>query len=172
MNSQVNTQVEVGNDVNLVALWTSVDVTRWIAGIIAGAIAAAISMFVGGLLSTSQGYEFIFPIKLLGTAVLGGSATGYGNTQGLIVGLAVLGAITMFWGFVFGHFVRTNKFWGLLGMGFTWGAFTWVFVWNLFLHSSPAIGASNVPSGPAFACCLAYGFGMMTIALVDKVIRR
>ena len=172
MNSQANSQVEVGNDVDVVALWTSVDVTRWIAGIIAGGIAAAISMSVGGLLSTSQGYEFVFPIKLLGTAILGNTATAYGNTQGLMAGLVVLGAITLFWGFVFGHFVRTNKFWGLLGMGFTWGTFSWVFIWNLFLHSFTSIVASNVPSGPAFACCLAYGFGMMSIAIVDKIIRR
>jgi hypothetical protein len=172
MNSQVNAQAEVGNDVDLVGLWTSVDVTRWIAGIIAGAIAAAIAMSVGGLLAASQGYEFVFPIKLFGTTVLGNTATAYGNTQGLMVGAAVLGFITMFWGFVFGHFVRTNKFWGLFGMGLTWGLFSWVFTWNLFMHAFTPINALNVPPGPAMAVCLAYGFGMMTIAIVDKIIRR
>jgi hypothetical protein len=168
----MTTQAEVGNDVNVVALWTSVDLTRWISGCIAGVIAAALAMIVGGIIATTHGFEFIFPIKLLGTAILGNVATGYGSTAGLMAGLGVLAIMTVGWGFVFGHFVRTNSFIGLLGMGFTWGAFSWIFEWNLFLHSFKDIGACNVPSSAAFACCMAYGFGMMTIALVDKAIRR
>ena len=172
MNSQVNTQVDDGNDINVVALWTSVDIPRWIAGIIAGAIAAVISMCVGGVISTAHGFEFLFPVKLLGTPLLGNSATAYGNSQGVMAGVVVVGFITMFWGFVFGHFVRTNKFWGLFGMGLTWGAFSWVFTWNLYLHSFPTIVAANIPSSAAFAVCFAYGLGMMTIGLVDKIFRR
>jgi hypothetical protein len=168
----MNTHAEVENDYNIVALWTSVDVTRWIAGVIAGVIAGCIAATVAGMIATSQGYEFLFPVKLLGTALLGREATAYGNVAGLLAGIIVWGVFTVGWGFVFGHFVRTNHFFSLLGMGFTWGVFSWVFTWNLYLHSVKAISASNIPPGPAFAVCLAYGFGMMTIGLVDKAIRR
>jgi hypothetical protein len=168
----MNTNAQPEIDYNIVALWTSVDVTRWIAGMIAGVIAACFATLVAGVLATSGGFEFLFPVKLLGTALLGREATAYGSASGLLAGVAVLGFITVFWGFVFGHFVRTNHFFSLLGMGVTWGLFSWVFVWNLFLHSVKSISASNISSGPAFAVCVAYGLGMMSIALVDKVIRR
>jgi hypothetical protein len=168
-NTHNNSQAEI--DYNIVALWTSIDVTRWIAGCIAGAFAACLATIVAGAFATSGGFEFLFPVKLLGTALLGREATAYGSTSGLVAGALVLGFITVFWGFVFGHFVRTNKFFNLLGMGVTWGLFSWVFVWNLFLHSVKSISASNMSSGPAMAICLTYGLGMMSIAIVDKVIR-
>jgi hypothetical protein len=170
-NAHSNSQAQTEVDYNIVTLWTTIDVTRWIAGCIAGVIAACIAAVVAGAFASSGGFEFLFPVKLLGTALLGREATAYGSTSGLIAGVLVFGFITVFWGFVFGHFVRTNKFLSLLGMGVTWGLFSWVFVWNLFLHSVKAISASNMSSGPALAICLSYGLGMMSIAVVDKVIR-
>jgi hypothetical protein len=167
----MTTNAQTETDYNIVTLWTTIDVTRWIAGCIAGVIAACIAAVVAGVFATSGGFEFLFPVKLMGTALLGRGATEYGSTSGLVAGVAVFGFITVFWGFVFGHFVRTNKFVYLLGMGVTWGLFSWVFVWNLFLHSVKAISASNMSSGPALAICLAYGLGMMSIGAVDKVIR-
>jgi hypothetical protein len=142
------------NDINLVALWTSVDKVRWAAGIVSGAIAGAIAMIVGGIISTAHGLEFVFPIKLLGTVLLGNTATAYNNTSGLLAGLIVLGFLSMLWGFVYGHFVRSNAAAAMLGMGFTWGAFSWIFIWNLFLHSFKAISASEVPSTAAFFVCM------------------
>jgi hypothetical protein len=158
-------------DYNIVALWTSLDITRWIAGGIAGAIAATLAMIVAGFIATTQGYEFIFPVKLLGTALLGREATAYGYMPGILAGIVVLCVFCVGWGIVFGHFVRTNKLGYLFGMGLAWGAFSWVFTWNLYLHSVKAIVASNVPPGPAFATCFTYGLGMMSIAIVDKAIR-
>jgi hypothetical protein len=168
----MNTNAQAEIDYNIVALWTSIDVTRWIAGCIAGVVAACLATIVAGAFATSGGFEFLFPVKLLGTALLGRSATAYGSTSGLVAGAMVLGFISVFWGFVFGHFVRTNHFFSLLGMGVTWGLFSWVFTWNLFLHSVKAISASNISSGPAFAVCVVWGLGMISIAAVDKVIRR
>ena len=165
------TAEDVANDVNVVALWTSVDKIRWAAGIVAGVIAGAIAMAVAGLIASSHGLEFLFPVKLLGTVLLGSSATAYGNTSGLIAGVVVTGFLSMLWGFVYGHFVRSDSMAAKLGMGFTWGAFLWIFNWNLFLHSVKAISASEVPSGAAFVTCMAYGFGMAVIGMVDRVLR-
>jgi hypothetical protein len=162
---------DIANDVNVVALWTSVDKTRWVAGIVSGWIAAAIAMSVGGIISTSHGYEFLFPVKLLGAALLGPSATAYGSTSGLVAGLIVTGLILGVWGFVYGHFVRSNSLYAMLGMGFTWGTFLWIFDWNLLLKSVKAISAAEIPSGAAFAVCMAYGFGMSVISVVDPILR-
>jgi hypothetical protein len=171
MNTSSVHEYPQDNDINLVAMWTSVDKVRWAAGIVSGAIAGAIAMIVGGILSTAHGMEFVFPVKLLGTALLGNTATAYGNTAGFVAGLVVVGFISMLWGFVYGHFVRSNSAAALLGMGFTWSTFSWIFIWNLFLHSVKAISASEVPSSAAFLVCLGYGFGMSVIAIVDPIFR-
>ena len=162
---------DIANDVNMVAWWTSVDKTRWVAGVISGWIAGAIAMAVGGILSVSHGLQFIFPVKLLGTALIGAQATAYDSSSGLVAGLIITGFITGLWGFVYGHFVRSHSLYTKLGMGFTWGAFLWVFNWNLMLHSFKAISAAEMPSSAAFVICMAYGFGMSVISVVDPVLR-
>ena len=171
MNTPTANEYPQDNDINLVALWTSVDKVRWAAGIVSGAIAGAIAMAVGGVISVSHGLEFIFPVKLMGTVLLGNTATAYGNSAGFVAGVVVMGFLSMLWGFVYGHFVRSNSLGALLGMGFTWSAFSWIFIWNLFLHSVKAISASEVPSTAAAAVCLGYGFGMAVIAIVDPIFR-
>lgn len=162
---------DLENDVNVVALWTSVDKARWAAGLVSGWIAGAIAMIVGGVISVAHGYQFSFPVKLLGTVLAGSSATAYGSSTGFMAGVVVVAVICGFWGFVYGHFVRSNTLATFLGMGFTWGAFLWIFDWNLFLHSVKSISASEVPPAPALAVCMAYGFGMSVIGIVDPILR-
>jgi hypothetical protein len=162
---------DLANDVNVVALWTSVDGARWAAGLVSGWIAGVIAMAVAGLIAINHGYQFVFPVKLLGTCLLGAQATAYDSHSGLMAGAAVCAFIFGLWGFVYGHFVRSNSLYSLLGMGFTWGAFLWIFDWNLILHSVKTISASEVPSGAAFATCMAYGFGMSVIAIVEPIFK-
>ena len=160
-----------GNDYNVVADWSSVDLVRWAAGIISGAIAGAFAMVVAGICAVTHGFQFSYPVKIFGTILLGYKATDYHSHSGFVAGFVVVGFITIFWGFVFGHFVRTNKIKNLIGMGFTWGAFSWVFMWNLMLHSFKTIGWTTTGPGVALLTCMAYGFGMMVIAVVDPILR-
>lgn len=163
---------DIENDVNMVALWTSVDKTRWAAGLISGWVAGAIAMSVAGAIAVTHGFQFVFPVKLLGTILLGAQATAYDSSAGLVAGLIMTGFIFGLWGFVYGHFVRSNSLAAMLGMGFTWGAFLWVFNWNLMLHSFKAISAAEVPSSAAFFTCMAYGFGMSVISVIDPMLRK
>jgi hypothetical protein len=169
--TQGMTAEDLANDVNVVALWTSVDKVRWAAGVVSGWIAGAIAMGVAGIVASSHGFEFLFPVKLLGTCLLGSSATAYGNTSGLIAGLVVTGFISGLWGFVYSHFVRSGSMYTILGMGFTWGAFLWIFNWNLLLHSVKAVSAAEIPSSAAFLTCMVYGFSMGVLAIVDPMFR-
>lgn len=139
---------DLENDVNVVAWWTSVDKTRWAAGLVSGWVAGAIAMTVAGIFAISHGYQFLFPVKLLGTILLGAEATAYTSTAGLVAGVIMCGFIFGLWGFVYAHFVRSSTCYTILGMGFTWGAFLWVFNWNLMLHSFKAISAAEIPWAP------------------------
>lgn len=162
---------DLENDVNMVSLWLVPDKTRWVAGIISGWIAAVIAMSVGGIFSVTHGLQFLFPWKLMGTILLGRTATDYTSTAGLIAGIFMTLLILGFWGFVYGQFVRWNTRWAFFGMGFTWGMFLWVFNWNLMLHSFKDISAANVPPGPALAVCLAYGWSMSIIGIIDPLFK-
>lgn len=162
---------DLANDVNMVSLWLTPDKTRWVSGIISGWIAAAIAMCVGGIISVAHDLQFVFPVKLMGTVLLGRSATDYTSSSGFLAGLIVVGFILGFWGFVYGHFVRSNSKWAFLGMGFTWGIFLWVFNWNLTLHSFKNLSAANVTPGAALAVCMAYGWGMSVIGIVDPILK-
>lgn len=163
--------LEDGNDYNVVADWVSFDGARLAAGIVSGAIAGAFAMVVAGICATSHGLQFSYPLKVFGTIFLGYGATDYNSSAGIFAGAVIVGFITMFWGAIYGHFVRTNKFAGLMGMGFTWGCFSWVFLWNLTLHSFKTIGWTRVGPGVALLTCMAYGFGMAVIAIVDPICR-
>jgi hypothetical protein len=163
--------VGTDNDINLVESWLTPDPTRWIAGIISGLIAAAVAIAVGMILSVAHGYEIWFPVKLLGTILVGPGATDFGSVPGLIAGLAVWGIGGAFWGFAYAQFTRTNSFAGLLGMGVTWGLFTWIFEWNLFMRSFRSILAADIPSSAAFPVCLAFGVALVVLGFVDRALR-
>jgi hypothetical protein len=157
---------------NLVEVWLRRDPVRWLAGAIAGALACSIALLVASLLAQAAGYEFYFPIKLMGTPLLGASATVTGEFAGVWAGCAVSGLICIFWGVIYAHFIGTNSLAALLPMGLVWGVFSWIFTWNLFLQSFRTIFDARLSSGGAFLVCMAYGLSLSTLAFFDRLLRR
>ncbi len=156
---------------NLVEIWLRRDPTRWIAGVIGGLFAGVVATVVAMLIAQSAGYEMWLPVKLMGTTLLGSSATEIGAAAGITAGATVIAGISVFFGFVFAHFTGTNSIGALLSMGLVWGVFSWIFIWNLFLQSFKPIYAARIPSGAAFPVCLAYGLALAVIAVIDPVLR-
>ena len=168
-HSLQNTHASDDNDMNLVEFWLQANPRRWVAGIFGGLFAGAVAMGVAGVVSAKGGYEFLMPVKLMATPFLGNSATALDNTPAVVLGFAFVEAIAAFWGFVFAHFVFTNAIGSLFSMGLAWGAFSWIFVWNLFLQSFRDLNAAKISAGPAFPVCMAYGISMVSVAFFDRV---
>ena len=156
---------------NLVETWLRRDPIRWIAGILGGIFAGLLAMAVAVAVSSSLGWDPTFPIKLMGTPVLGAIATDLQSSQGIVAGALFIEAIAIFWGVVFAHFTGTNSVSALLGMGLAWGAFSWIFTWNLFLQSFKPIFAAGIPAGAALPVCFAYGLGLVSVSFFDRILR-
>ena len=156
---------------NLVETWLRRDPIRWIAGILGGIFAGLLAMAVAVGVSSALGWDPTFPIKLMGTPILGAAATDLQSTQGTIAGAFLIEALGIFWGIVFAHFTATNSVSALFWMGLAWGAFSWIFTWNLFLQSFKPIFAARIPAGPALPVCIAYGLGLVSVAFFDRLLR-
>jgi hypothetical protein len=159
-------------ETNLLEIWLRRDPIRWVAGALGGLFAGALAMAVAILIAFSLDWDPLFPIKLLGTPLLGASATEIQTTQGAVAGALLIEAICIFWGIVFAHFTGTNSVRALLGMGLAWGAFSWIFIWNLFLQSFKPIFAARIPAGPAFPVCMTYGLALASVAVFDRMLRK
>lgn len=159
-------------DINLVATWLEADKVRWAAGIAAGLFAGLVALGFAGILAMAGGMEFWFPVKLMGTAIIGPYATELGpNFSGIFAGLVLVEVLGAFWGFVYAHFVKTSSLGALLAMGLVWGVFGWIFHWNLYFHSIKTILASNVSPAAAFPVFLAYGLSLTSVAFFDRAFR-
>jgi hypothetical protein len=152
---------------NLVEMWLRKDPVRWIAGALAGLFAGAVAMGLASFISSSIGLEPLFPVKLIGTVLLGPSATEIGVTNGAITGAILFESITLFLGMIFSHFVGSNKMSALLPMGLVWGVFSWI----LFLQSFRPIFVARVSSSPVFLICIVFGLALASVKLFDRVLR-
>jgi hypothetical protein len=56
-------------------------------------------------------------------------------------------------------------------MGLTWGAFSWIFLNNLFSPSFLSIRALNLPNSAAFFTWMVYGVALTSVAFFDKALR-
>jgi hypothetical protein len=158
-------------DINLVESWLRVDPLRWISGVITGALAGGIALVVAMAIAVSSGYEIWFPAKLMATILLDSHATEYGmNPLPILAGVALIEAISIFWGVIYSHFTFTNKFIGLFGMGLTWGIFLWIFNWCLYLQSFHTIRAAAIPPSAAFPVCIAYGLSLTLLGVIYPVL--
>jgi hypothetical protein len=162
MHSPTDTTAE--EDFNIVATWLDADKTRWVAGVMAGLFAGLVAMGLAMAMSVVGGLEFWFPVKLLGMVIYGPSATEYGMHAPILAGFLIWEGVAAFWGFIYGHFVKTDSLGALLAMGMVWGLFLWIFDWNLFLHADKSILASNVSPASAFPVCLTYGLALTSVA--------
>ena len=157
-------------EMNLVALWLTFDLPRTIAGIMAGVFAGIVAWVFGGLIAMQAGMEFWVPFKLAATPMMGAEAMNYGFSAAVIVGLIVHCAICAVLGGVYGHFTKTNKILPLLGAGFMWGTFSWIFIQNLFVRSFLDVRTYAIPSGVAFFVLLVFGLSLVSIKFFDRIV--
>jgi hypothetical protein len=177
-------QVEVEQDLNIVALWLKMDPKRWIAGALAGAFAGLVMLAFGMALAASMGFEplaavkyaalpysgALFDNKMLPTNEIN-PALALGMTSYVLKGLLMHTILCMLSGAVFAHFTRTNKLGPVFGMGLAWGAFSWIFIGNLMSHSFRDIKAADVSHGSLFFAWMIFGVSLCVLPVFDRVIR-
>lgn len=159
-------------DMNLVEMWLRKDPVRWIAGALAGLFACVLMTVFAMILSGVFGNEVWFPMKVAALPVLGGSATEFGfHLRPILIGLAVQGGLCAFLGVIYAHFTGTNSLPALLGMGFVWGAFSWIFIFNLFVQSFTDVRAANLSPAAAFPIMMVFGLSLTSVAFFDRALR-
>ena len=158
---------------NLVQMWLRKDPVRWIAGSLAGVFAGAFAMGIAMTFACAYDFEIWFPLKLIATSVLGSEATEVGPEldSAAFLGGMLWEGVCAFLGFVFAHFTYTNVLVELLAMGLTWGTFSWIFIWNLFLQSFHSIHWAQISSAAVFPICIGFGLALSSVALFDRMIR-
>lgn len=160
-------QFEEG-DINLIEHWIQFKPKRIVAGVLAGLFSGVLALVVAGVLSKVGGKEFLYPIKVAALPLVGAQALEFGlNIGTIIVGLLTHLVLASVLGAVYAHFTVTNLLLPLIGAGFTWGAFSWIFIQNLFIQSFQDIFAAKIPSGPAFLVCMVFGFGLVSVRFFD-----
>jgi hypothetical protein len=158
-------------DMDIVAIWLRKDPKRWVAGILAGAFAGVLALAFACVLAKIGGMEILFPIKVAAVPILGNEATAYGMTPAVLIGFVIHELLCMFLGFVYAHFTGTNELPTLLGAGFTWGVFSWIFIFNLFVQSFADIQALHLSKGAGFFVMLVFGLSLTSTAFFDRMIR-
>jgi len=159
-------------DTNLVEIWLRKDPKRIMAGAFAGAFAGLVALLFSMVIAVVFGSELWFPVKVPAVILLGGSAMDYGfHTTPILVGLIMHEVLCIVLGMVYSHFTGTNYIPALLGAGFTWGAFSWVFIQCLFTQSFTEIFALRLPHGIAFFTCMVFGLSLASVAFFDQMLR-
>lgn len=165
-----STQVTEEGEMDLVGTWLVFDLPRTIAGAMAGVFAGLVAWVFAGFLAQAGGYEFWYPFKVPAATVMGREALTYGMGPAVFVGTAIHCLICAVLGMVYAHFVKSNKMSALLGAGFMWGTFSWVFINNLFVRSFLNVRELNLPNGAAFFILLVFGFSLASLKIFDRVI--
>ena len=162
-------------DSDIVAIWLKKDPQRWIAGALAGAFAGLLALAFASALATFSGHEFWFATKIMALPILGSAATEVGlsgsGLKALVIGLIFFEIIAIFWGVLYAHFTGTNSFAPLLGMGLTWGAFSWILINNLFSPSFLDIRALKISNAATFLVWMVYGIALTSVAFFDRAVR-
>lgn len=157
-------------EMDLIATWLVFDLPRTIAGAMAGVFAGLVAWIFAGILATAAGMEFWYPFKIPAAPILHGDAMTYGFTSAVILGTVVMCAICAVLGMVYAHFVKSNRMDALLGAGFMWGTFSWIFINNLFVNSFQNIRELDLPKGAAFFVLLLFGFSLASLKFFDRLI--
>lgn len=157
-------------EMNLIGTWLVFDLPRLIAGAMAGVTAGLVAWVFAGILALAGGYEFWYPFKIPAAPILQNDAMTYGITLAILLGTFVMCAISAVLGMVYSHFVKSNRWDALLGAGFMWGTFSWIFINNLFVNSFQNIRELDLPKGAAFFVLLVFGFSLASLRLYDHLI--
>jgi len=160
------------DDFNLVEIWLRKDPARWIAGAFAGIFSMLVMFAVTAFAMKSGGHDIWILPKAFAVPFLSGTAMASGiHAKAIVVGFVVFGLISVLLGAVFAHMTGTNRIAPLLGMGLTWGAFSWIFINNLFSSSFREVFALEISKGCAFFAWMAFGLSMVSVSVFDRVFR-
>jgi hypothetical protein len=171
MQENSKSLVPEDGDFNLIEMWLQFDLPRLIAGLFAGLFAGVVMAAAAGVFATIGGYEFLYPVKIAAAPFLGNEATALGMNLGpIVLGFIVHEVICAALGMVYAHFTKTNQLLPLLGAGFMWGTFSWVFIQNLFVRSFIDVRTADLPSGIAFFVLLIFGFSLSSIRVFDRIV--
>lgn len=153
---------------NLVELLCNFRAVRLKAGVVSGIIAGIAMQVFGMIYCLVKGIDVTAPMKIAALPVLGNSAMAYGSTSGIVVGLAVFFAYSIFHGMTHAHVTGGNHRGALFGMGLTWGAFSWIFVTCLFMPAFRDYYAAEIPRGVMFFAWLVWGVALMSVMFFDR----
>lgn len=171
-HSGATSSIDPNEDHAIVAIWLKKDPVRWVAGAMAGLVAGAAMMAFAVLLSKITGApDILYPLKVPALPLLGLEATEMASMKGAIVGFAAHEILCIFLGFIYAHFTGTNRFYPLLGVGLTWGAFGFVFISALFSQSFRAIFVQGLPLGMVFFCWMVFGVALTSVSFFDRALR-
>lgn len=159
-------------DINLVELWLRRDKTRWLAGALAGSFAGIVALAFGIVLALALRTDALLAVKAAALPVLGAPATEVGLQFGpLIVGFLVFEILAVVLGVFYAHMTVKNDLPILLGAGFVFGTFSWIFIQNLFIQSFRPVFAANLSSGAAFFFWLVFGLALASVSFFDRAVR-
>ena len=167
--ASVSTPHEEG-EMDLVATWLVFDLPRTIAGALAGVFATLVAWIFAGFLAKAGGYEFWYPFKIPAVIVYGRDALTYGMGSAVVVGTVIACAVGAVFGMIYSHFVKSNRLDALLGAGFMWGTFSWVFPNNLFSKSILNVRELELSSGAAFFVLLVFGLSLASLKIFDRIL--
>lgn len=157
-------------EMDLVATWLKFDLPRTIAGAMAGIFAGMVAMVFAGFLAKAGGSEFWYPFKIPAAPILHNDAMTFGHTPAIALGIAIHSFICAVLGMIYSHFIKSNQMSWLLGAGFMWGTFSWIFINNLYVKSFLNVRELDIPAGPAFFVYLVFGFSLVSIRVFDRII--
>ena len=172
-NSKIRAMAtEATEEVKLVEMWLRKDPVRWVAGAMAGAFAGLVMIAAAMVILRILGMEAWTPIKVAAIPFLGSSALETGLVaKSLLTGFIVHEGLCIVLGIAYAHLTGTNSLGALLGVGLTWGAFSWVFINNLFSPSFRDVMVAQVPQGAAFFYCMIFGISLSSGAFFDRMLR-
>ena len=152
----------------VVEMWSQPRLARLRAGAMAGIVAGVAMLLFGMIYCLIRGIDVMAPMKISALPFLGNPAMAYGSASGLAVGLIAFFSMASVSGMVYAHFTGVNNRKGLLGVGITWAAFSWVFLSCLFLPANRAYYAADIPKGVMFFAWIVFGLSLSSVAWFDK----
>ena len=174
MQNHAQAPANIDEDLDVVAIWLRKDPARWIAGIFAGAFAGLVAIVFAMFLCKLGGMDPWSPIKVGAIPLMGGDAMELGvHMKFIVTGLITELALAAWLGFCYAHFTGAGaspKV--LLGASFTWGCFSWIFIFCLYIQSFTEIKVLMLPKGPAFFIMMVYGLSLASVSFFDRMFRR